>query len=156
MGLLSEPIKIVQAPHLTMVLYEAGSIYRQIYSDGRSLPKEVNLPAFLGYSAGRWDGDVFVVESAGFNEKTVFDILGHSHSNKLRVTERFKRIDFGHLNVEMTFDDPEMYSKPFTINVPHTLLADADIFESFCENERDRIHLENAKSASSPATPPGR
>jgi hypothetical protein len=147
-GFLSEPIKIVQAPTITMVLYEAGSMHRQIYADGRTLPKEVNFPSFLGYSAGRWEGDVFVVESAGFNDQTQFDIIGHGHGAALRVTERFHRRDFGHMDVEMTIDDPEMYTKPFTIKVAHNLMADADIFESFCENEKDRVHLENAKPAS--------
>jgi len=152
-GLLSEPIKIVQAPRLTIVLYEAGNMYRQIYNDGRTLPKEVNFPAFLGYSAGRWESDTFVVETAGFNDKVPLDILGHAHSEDLRVTERFRRIDFGHLNMEVTFTDPKMYTKPITIKVGHTLLADADIFESFCENERDRVHLENAKPKPQPPQP---
>lgn len=143
-GLLSEPIKIVQAPRMTLVLYEVGSSHRQIYTDGRRLPKEVNLPAYLGYSVGRWEGDVFVVETAGFNAKTALDAMGHPHSEALRVTERFRRKDFGHLDVEMTFDDPEMYTRPFTITVPHDLVADGDIFEMFCENERDRVHLQNA------------
>jgi hypothetical protein len=150
-GLLSEPIKIVQAPRLTLVLYEAGNLHRQIYADGRSLPRDVNFPAFLGYSAGRWDGDVFVVETAGFNDKTPLDILGHPHSDALRVTERFRRSDYGHMDIETTFDDPQMYTKPFTIKVPHTLQADADLFESFCENERDRDHLANARQAPAPA-----
>jgi hypothetical protein len=143
-GLLSEPIKIVQAPRLTLVLYEAGNLHRQIYTDGRALPQEVNFPAYLGYSIGRWDRDAFVVETAGFNDRVQLDILGHPRSEELRVTERFRRIDFGHLDMEVTFTDPQMYAKPITIQVPHTLLADADIFESFCENERDRVHLEKA------------
>ena len=151
-GLLSEPIKIVQAARLTLVLYEVGTLHRQIYTDGRSLPAETNFPAFLGYSVGRWDGDVFVVDSGGFNDKTAFDILGHPHSDKLRITERFRRVDFGHLDVEMTINDPEMYTKPFTLKIPHTLMADSDIFESFCENERDRVHLENAPRPSAPPT----
>ena len=143
-GLLSEPIKIVQAPRLTLVLYEVGSSHRQIYTDGRRLPKEVNLPAYLGYSVGRWEGDVFVVESAGFNTKTSLDAAGHPHSEALRITERFRRRDFGHLDVEMTFDDPEMYTRPFTVKIPHELQADADIFEMYCETEQDRVHLQNA------------
>jgi hypothetical protein len=73
------------------------------------------------------------------------DILGHSHSEDLRITERFRRTDFGHMDMEVTFTDPKMFTKPITIKVAHTLMADADIFESFCENERDRVHLENAK-----------
>lgn len=145
-GLLSEPIKIIQAPRMTVVLYEAGNMHRQIYADGRVLPKEVNFPAFLGYSTGRWERDVFVVETAGFNDRVQLDIIGHPHSEDLRITERFRRLDFGHMDMEVTFEDPKMYTRPFTIKVPHTLMADADIFESFCENEKDRIHLENAKA----------
>ena len=143
-GLLSEPIKIIQAPRMTVVLYEAGNMHRQIYADGRVLPKEVNYPAYLGYSTGRWERDVFVVETAGFNGRVQLDIIGHPHSEDLRITERFRRIDFGHMDMEVTFEDSKMYTKPFTIKVPHTLMADADIFESFCENEKDRVHLENA------------
>ena len=145
-GFLSEPIKIVQAPRMTMVMYEAGNMHRQIYSDGRMLPATYEFPAFLGYSLGRWEGDVFVVETAGFNGRAQLDILGHPSSEALKMTERFRRRDFGHLDMEVTFDDPTMYTRPLTIKVPHTLMADGDIFESFCENEKDRVHLENAKS----------
>lgn len=139
--LLSEPIKIVQAPRITMILYEAGDTHRQIYTDGRTLPKEFDFPAYLGYSAGRWEGATLVVETAGFNDKTVLDGAGHPHGERLRMTERYTRRDVGHLDVETTFDDPDMYTKPFTIKVPHDLLPDADIFESFCENEKDAAHL---------------
>ena len=130
---------------MTIVLYEVGMLYRQIYADGRTFPKEVNFPAHLGYSVGRWEGDVFVVETTGFNDKTPLDAMGHPHSEALRVTERFRRIDFGHMDVEMTFDDPVIYTKPFTVKIPHTLMADQDIFEMFCENEKDREHLRNAQ-----------
>jgi hypothetical protein len=140
-GLLSEPIKIIQSPRTTVVLYEAGNLHRQIFTDGRGLPKEFEFPAFLGYSAGHWERDVFVVETAGFNDRTLLDLMGHSHSEALRITERFRRRDFGHLDVEMTFDDPQTYIRPFTIKIPHDLLADTDIFEMFCENEKDRVHL---------------
>jgi hypothetical protein len=136
-GLLSEPIKIVQAPRLTLVLYEVGNSHRQIYTDGRALPREINLPAYLGYSIGRWEGDTFVVETIGFNDKQPLDVLGHPRSERLRITERFRRRDFGHMDVEMTFNDPVHYTRPFTISVPHTLLADQDIFEMYPENEKD-------------------
>jgi len=144
--LLSEPMKIVQAPRMTIMLYEAGNVFRQIYTDGRGLPKEFDFPAFLGYSAGHWEGDTMVVETAGFNDKTALDMMGHPHSESLRMTERYRRRDFGHLDVEYTFDDPQMYTKPFTIQVPHNLLADGDIFESFCENEKDSGHIQAAES----------
>jgi hypothetical protein len=136
-GLLSEPIKIVQAPRVTMILYEVGGNFRQIYTDGRKLPGEFNLPAYFGYSIGHWERDTFVVETAGFNDKTPLDAMRHQHSDQLRVVERFSRRDVGHLDVETTFDDPKIYAKPFTIRVPHTLLADEDIFEMFPENEKD-------------------
>jgi hypothetical protein len=140
-GLLSEPIKIVQAAAITMVMYEIGGNFRQIYADGRKLPNEFHLPAYYGYSVGRWERDTFVVETAGFNDKTTLDAFGHAHSDQLRVIERFRRRDFGHLDVEMTFDDRKMYTRPFTIRVPHNLLADADIFEMFHENEKDCSHI---------------
>jgi hypothetical protein len=144
-GLLSEPIKIAQAPRLTMILYEVGNAHRQIYTDGRKLPAEFNLPAYYGYSVGRWERDTFVVETAGFNEKTPLDAAGHPHSDQLRVTERFRRRDFGHLDVEMTFDDPKMYARPFTVRIPHNLMADGDVFEMFPENEKDCARIAKKK-----------
>jgi hypothetical protein len=144
-GLLSEPIKIVQAPRITMVLYEVGGNFRQVYTDGRKLPGEINLPAYLGYSVGRWEADTLIVESAGFNDKTPLDMMGHPHSDQLRVTERFRRRDFGHLDVEMTFDDAKLYSRPFTVRVPHTLIPDQDIFEMFPENEKDCARMRAKK-----------
>ena len=136
-GLLSEPIKIVQAPRLTLVLYELGNGHRQIYTDGRALPREINLPAYFGYSVGRWERDTFVVDTIGFNDRHPLDTMGHPRSERLRLTETFRRRDFGHMDIEMTFDDPVNYLRPFTITVPHTLLADQDIFEMYPENEKD-------------------
>jgi hypothetical protein len=139
--LVSEPIKIVQAPRLTMVLYEAPNAHRQIYTDGRGLPEEISLTTFYGYSAGHWEGDTLVVETTGFNDKTLLDGMGHPHSEALRTTERFRRRDFGHLDYEITFDDPKMYTRPFTVRIPHDLLPDSDVFENFCVNEKDLTHL---------------
>jgi hypothetical protein len=144
-GLLSEPIKIVQAPRVTMVLYEVGNNHRQIYTDGRRLPAEFNLPAYYGYSVGRWERDTLVVETAGFNERTPLDAIGHPHSDQLRVIERFRRRDFGHLDVEITFDDPKFYTRPFSVRIPHDLLADGDVFEMFPENEKDCAHIGKKK-----------
>jgi hypothetical protein len=115
--------------------------HRQIYTDGRDLPKEVSQPAWLGF-VGHWDGETLVVESTGFNDKTWLDAIGHPHSEALRIVERYRRRDFGHLDVEMNFDDARMYAKPFTIKFTEELLADSDIFENFCaENEEDRVHF---------------
>jgi hypothetical protein len=140
-ALVSEPNKIVQSPRMTVILYESDGSHRQIYTDGRALPKEFVQPSFLGYSAGKWEGDTLVVETGGFNDQTWLDLAGHPHSEALHLTERYRRPDFGHLDVEMTFDDPQMYPKPFTIKYSENLLADSDIFENYCEeNEKDRVH----------------
>ena len=84
--------------------------------------------------------NTFVVETAGFNDKGRLDLFGHPRSDRMRITERFRRTDFGHLDLEMTFD-PTNYTKPFTVRIPHTLMADADIFEMFDENEKDCSHI---------------
>jgi hypothetical protein len=134
--------RVVQSPRALVIMYELDGTHRQIYTDGRELPKEVLQPSWLGYSVGRWEGDTLVAETAGFNNKTTLDAVGHPHSEALRIGERYHRSDFGHLDVEMTLDDPRMYTKPFTIKVTAELLADSDILEYFCnENEKDRAHL---------------
>ena len=141
-GLLSEPFKILQAPKETMILYEVDNLHRQIFTDGRKFPAEFEFPAYLGYSTGHWEGDTFVVETRGFNDRTPLDAMGHPRSEAMHVTERFRRRDFGHLDVEMTFDDPQMYTKKFSVKISHELVPDNDIFEMFCQqNEKDRPHM---------------
>jgi hypothetical protein len=139
--MLSEPMKIIQSPRMVAMLFEAEDKYRQIYMDGRTLPKEFDQPAWNGYSVGKWDGETLIVETAGFNDKSSLDVIGHPHSEALRVIERYHRRDFGHLDVDMTFDDPVMYTKPFSIKVTYDLWPDADIYEFICsENEKDKAH----------------
>jgi len=141
-GLLAEPVKIVQAAKETVILYEVDHMSRQIFTDQRAFPATFEFPAYLGYSVGRWEGDTFVVETRGFNDRTPLDAFGHPRSEAMHVTERFRRRDYGHLEVEMTFDDPSLYSRPFSVRVPHNLVADNDIFEMFCnQNEKDREHM---------------
>ena len=141
-GTLAEPFKFVQTPKLSLILYEVDNLRRQIFTDGRPFPKEFGFPAYLGYSIGRWEGETFVVESRGFNDRTPLDAIGHPRSEDMHVTERFHRRDFGHLESEMTFDDPQMYSRKFTVKVNYDLVPDNDIFEMFCsQNEKDRKHM---------------
>jgi hypothetical protein len=141
-GLLAEPFKIVQAPKVTLILYEVDNLRRQVFTDGREFPATFEFPAYLGYSTGRWDGDTFVIETRGFNDRTPIDAMGHPRSEAMHVTERFHRRDFGHLDTEMTFDDPQMYSRKFSIKVAYDLVPDNDIFEMFCtQNEKDRSHM---------------
>ena len=105
--MLSAMYRIVQSPTVVALLYESGTgRYRQIYIDGRKLPENPN-PTWLGYSVGHWEGDTLVIESAGFNDRTWLDRAGHPHSENLRVTERLRRVDFGHMQYQITFDDPE-------------------------------------------------
>jgi hypothetical protein len=138
--MLSEVSKIVQTPGLIVIMLELGGT-RQIYTDGRKHMADPS-PSWLGYSVGRWEGDTLVVETVGFNGKSWLDIIGHPQSEAMRLTERYRRGDFGHMDIEMTIDDPTYYTKPFTVKVTHELQADDDILEYFCnENELDRKRM---------------
>jgi hypothetical protein len=135
------PFKIIQDPDLVVILYEAFGQFRQIFIDGRALPKDPN-PTWLGYSVGRWEGDTLVVHSTGFNGKTWLDQMGHPTTDALQVTERFRRKDFGHLEIQTTIDDPKAYTRPWTVIEPMQLLPDTELIEFVCnENERDLRHL---------------
>jgi hypothetical protein len=140
-SLVPAPFKIVQTPRLTMVLYEADTVFRQIFTDGRALPVDPT-PSWLGYSVGKWMGDAFVVDTMGFNDKAPLDAMGHPRSEALRLTESFRRRDFGHMDVQMTIDDSKIYTKPVTFVVKYRLMPDTDLLESFCnENEQDTAHF---------------
>jgi hypothetical protein len=135
------PFKIFQEPNVVVVLYEAFDQFRQFFMDGRELPKDPN-PQWFGYSVAKWDGDTLVVESSGFNGKAWLDQLGHPSTEALRVTERFHRRDFGHMDVTSTIDDPMAYKKPWTFTQPLSLMADTDLLELVCnENNTDVPHL---------------
>ncbi len=137
-ALLRTPFKLVQTPSLTVILYESGTRFRQILTDGRPLPTEVDWPAWQGFSIGKWDGDTFVAESAGFNGKAWLDQAGYPESDALKITERFRRRDFGHMDMEMIIDDRKMYTRPWSITAEFILQADTELLEFICEeNERD-------------------
>jgi hypothetical protein len=133
--------RIVQTPTLMMMLYESpNSPHRTIFMDGRDLPKDPN-PTWLGYSIGRWDGDWLAVTTSGFNDKAWLDSAGHPQTESLRITERMRRRDFGHMDYEITIDDPKAFTRPFTIKRERLLAPDTDLLEDFCDNERDARHL---------------
>ena len=116
-------------------------MWRQIFTDGRRLAADVN-PTWLGYSSGRWDGDTLVVETRGFNGKSWLDQVGNPSTEQLRVVERYRRPDFGHLEIEITIDDPGAYTAPWTVQQRANLLVDTDLLEFACnENNRDLQHL---------------
>jgi hypothetical protein len=133
--------RIVQTPDLIVIMYESpNSPHRSIFMDGRDLPKDPS-PTWLGYSAGHWEEDTLVVNSVGFNEQGWLDVGGNPQTESLKLTERFRRPDFGHLQLEMTFDDPKTFTKPFTLRMDKNYRADTEILEDVCENERDGGHL---------------
>jgi hypothetical protein len=140
--LVPYPFKILQNPGLTVILYEAVHSYRQIFTDGRALPQDPN-PAWLGYSVGRWEGDAFVVETSGFNDNVWLDNWGKPATSALRVIERFRRRDFGHMDIEITIDDPKTYTRPWTVTQPLRFVADTDLLEYVC-NENNK-YFENIK-----------
>ena len=132
------PFKIVQTPRLILLLYETSvnSTFRQVFLDGRKLPKDPQ-PTWLGYSVGRWEGNTLVVETTGFNGRAWLDTFkGHPQSDVARVTERFTRRDFGHMDLAITIDDPKSYSKPWQVTIHTILLPDTDLIETVCENPK--------------------
>jgi hypothetical protein len=137
--LIGVPLKIVQSPGVTFILYEEFARFRQIFTDGRRHPPVAN-PAWLGYSIGSWDGDWFVVDTRGFNDKSWLDDSGRPHTELLRTLERFRRRDFGHLDIEVTIDDPGAYTKPWSFPMQFVFLPDTDMIEDVCDNERDSSH----------------
>jgi hypothetical protein len=134
--------RFVQTPALIVILYQGttNSVHRTVFTDGRELPKDPN-PTWMGYSVGHWEGDTLVVDTAGFNDRGWLDIEGHPHTEALHVTERFRRRDFGHMDLEMTIDDPKTFTRPFTLKIPKTLQPDTDLLESVCENDRSVPHM---------------
>jgi hypothetical protein len=138
---VTSPWKIVQTPGVIIILYESRTIFRQIFMDGRPLPKDPN-PTWQGYSVGHWDGDDLVVETAGTNGKAWLDTNGHPVTDALHVTERFHRKDFGHMDLQITIDDPKAYTKPWTVTENPTLQPDDELIEYICEeNNRDVGHF---------------
>ena len=136
--------QFVQTPALLVMMYESpNSPHRTIYTDGRPLPADPN-PAWFGYSVGRWEGDTLVVSSAGFNDRAWLDSAGHPQTESLRLTERIRRRDFGHMDFETTIDDPKVFTKPFTITSERLLVPDTDVLEDVCENEKDQHHFSQA------------
>jgi len=122
--------KIIQTPTLILFLNQ-DLTYRQIFLDGRKLETNPN-PSWMGYSVGRWEGDTLVVESNGYNDRTWLDRNGHPHTEALRITERYRRKDFGHLELEETLEDPAVYAKPWTVTVQAQLAADTELIEYVC------------------------
>ena len=133
--------KIVQTPKLLVLLVEYNSMYRQIFLDGRPLPVDLD-PAWSGYSTGHWEGDTLVVQSSGFKDGQWLDTAADPFTDAAKITERFRRPDFGHLQIDVTIDDPKSYTKPWSVRVNQVYAADTDLLEFIClENEKDIKHM---------------
>ena len=139
--LLPEPFKIMHTPGVIVMLYEVETTFRQIFIDGRKLPADMS-PTWQGYSVGRWDGDTLVIDSAGFNDRSWLDARGTPRSTDMRIEERFRRRDYGHIDLTVTITDPQIFTKPISFSVVEELLPDTDLLEHYCvENERDDAHM---------------
>jgi hypothetical protein len=129
------PFEFVNTPTYTLMLYEYDHVVRRIYTDGRPIPKEPD-PSWMGYSVGHWDGDTtFVVDTVGFNEKTWLDRLGHVHSDQLHVTERFRRVDRDHMQIDITMQDPKALAKPWTTTFYSELRPKWELGEISCAGD---------------------
>jgi hypothetical protein len=144
------PWRIVQQPGYYFILYE-GNIhsYRQIFMDGRKHPADPD-PTWFGHSIGRWEGQTWVVDTVGFNDRFWFDYVGHPHTEKLHTIERYTRVDAGNMTIEVTIDDPGAYAKPFTTQGRARIMAGTELMEYICQE--DNYDLEHI---SGPAKGPG-
>lgn len=140
--LLTSPLlkKIVQTPDLLLILSEFDGSRRQIFTDGRALPEQMQ-PTFNGYSIGTWQGDVLVVQSAGFHDGMWLDRNGSPMTDAAKITERYHRVNFGKLEIDLTVDDPKAYTKAWTVRLNEFFIPDTDLMDYYCaENERDSRH----------------
>ena len=133
--------KFIQLPALFVILSERDVTYRQIFVDGRPLPDDP-APTFNGYSTGKWEGDMLVVQTNGLREGTWLDRIGSPISEAAKMTERFRRVNFGQLDIDLTIDDPKVYTRPFTVTLHQRIVLDTDLLDYHCnDNERDATHM---------------
>ncbi len=136
------PFQIVQAPDEVIVLFEYDSMRHEIYTDGRPHNSALG-PQWNGDSVGHWEGDTLVAETVNLSDKTWLDRMGHPHSDQLKVTERFHRVDRDHLAIDFTFDDPKAYTKPWTAHMTYALHPKWSLGEYFCEDQNSFDDIES-------------
>ena len=137
--------KAIHNPTLMVLLYEINAMYRQIFIDGRPMPKDPN-PAWNGYSVGHWEGDTLVVQTEGFRDDLWIDTWGSPMSSAGKMTEKFRRLNFGSMDIEVTVDDPKVYTKPFTVTLKESLEPDTELIDEFCtEGEKDYERLQRSR-----------
>jgi hypothetical protein len=134
-----QPLKVVQTPGQIFIIYETNYGLRTIFTDGRSLPPQGGpQPFWYGYSVGRWEGDTLVVETNNYRGDGWLDARGSPMTEAAKVTERFRRVNYGQLDIEFTLDDPKAYTRPFTVRIDQRLVADgSELIEYIChENQQ--------------------
>ena len=137
-----QPRKIIQTPTLIAILYEGNAGTRQIFLDGRPPPTNDPQPWWYGYSVGRWEGETLVVDTTHFRDEGWLDIQGSPLTDAAKMTERYRRVNFGILEIDVTIDDPKAYTKPFTVRVDQRIMVDTEMIEFICnENNRDPQHM---------------
>jgi len=138
-----QPRKIIQTPDVIVIMYEAQGEVRQIFTDGRPLPNNDPQPWWRGYSTGHWEGDTLVVETTGFRDDVWLDVNGSPLTTTGKITERFRRLNYGSLQIDITIEDPKSYTKPFTVRVNQRIMLDTDLIEFVCnENEKSSLHYD--------------
>jgi|SRR5579862_4115065 len=135
------PRKIIQAPGIVVILSERDVTFRQIFTDGRPVLKDPD-PSWNGYSTGKWEGETLVVQTTGFRDGIWLDRKGSPMTDAAKVTERFRRMNYGRLEIEVTVDDPKAYTKPWTVKLNQRIAVDMDLLDYYCQdNEKDAVHL---------------
>jgi len=133
--------KVIQTPGLLVIINERDVMYRQIFTDGRPLPLDPH-PSWNGYSTGRWEGDTLVVQSNGFRDDGWLDRGGSPLTAAAKITERFRRVNFGRMEIEVTVDDPKAYTAPWTVKLTQVIALNTDLLDYVClENEKDLAHV---------------
>lgn len=133
--------KIVQGKDAIVIMYNANNDVRQILTNGQPLPTVGPdlAPWWYGYSVGHWEGDTLVVNTVGFRDDVWLDVNGSPLTSSGKMVERFTRLNFGTLQIDVTISDPKAYTEPFTVRVMQQIMPDTELFESVCE-DRDATH----------------
>ena len=146
--ILPNPWEIIQIPGRVLMFFEVQHIWRTIWADGRPLPKDPD-PSYLGYSVGHWEGDTFVVETIGFNDKEWVDLYGNPRTSTTRVTERYRRLNHDTLEQQIIIEDPKVYAKPW-VSPPklHKLEPGWELAEWFCVPDESKEYDQRVRKPS--------
>lgn len=137
-----QPRKIIQTPEVIVILYEGNAGVRQIFTDGRPSPDNDPLPWWYGYSVGTWEGDTLVVETTHLRDDGWLDYNGTPLTDEGKITERFRRVNYGTMEIDVTIDDPKAYTEPFTVRVEHRIMPYTSLIEFVCENEKSTRYFD--------------